>query len=144
MNLDHPFRGSAAVAAGLVTRDRLYGPHFQRLFPDVYAPAAAEPDLLLRSRAAVVYVGSRGVLAGYSAAELLRASCAPADAPAEVTVPDGCRSRPGLVVHRFHPAPGEVTDQGGIAGRSAWRSSTTAARTAPPNAPCATCAGRPT
>ena len=65
------FRGSAAVAAGLVTRDRLYGPHFQRLFPDVYAPAAAEPNLLLRSRAAAVFVGGRGVLVGYSAAELL-------------------------------------------------------------------------
>ena len=35
MNLDGPFRGSAAVAAGLVTRDRLYGPHFRRWLADV-------------------------------------------------------------------------------------------------------------
>lgn len=109
MNLDSPFRGSAAVAAGLVTRDRLYGPRFQRVFPDVYAPADAEPTLLLRSRAAAVYVHGRGLLVGYSAAELLGASCGPAHAPAEVTVPDGCRSRPGLVVHRFRPSPAEVT-----------------------------------
>ena len=108
-NLQSPFRGSAAVAAGLVTRDRLYGPHFQRLFPDVYAPAAAEPNLLLRSRAAAVHVGGRGILVGYSAAELLGRSCGPVDAPAEVTVPAGCRSRPGLVVHRFRPALDEVT-----------------------------------
>ena len=33
------FRGSVAVAAGLVTAARLRGPSFQRLFPDVYAPA---------------------------------------------------------------------------------------------------------
>ena len=55
--MEGQFRGSAAVAAGLVTRDCLYGPRFRRLFPDVDAPAAAEPDLLLRSRAAGVYVG---------------------------------------------------------------------------------------
>src|SRR4051794_41619504 len=88
MNLEGPFRGSAAVAAGILTRDRLYGPRFRRLLPDVYAPAAAEPNLLLRSRAAALYVGTRGVLVGYSAAEVLGASCA----PAEVTVPDGGRA----------------------------------------------------
>jgi hypothetical protein len=97
------------VAAGILTRDRLYGPRFRRLLPDVYAPAAAEPNLLLRSRAAAVYVGTRGVLVGYSAAEVLGASCAPADAPAEVTVPDGGRAPSGLVVHRFRPALDEVT-----------------------------------
>lgn len=105
MKLEGPFRGSAAVAAGLVTRDRLYGPRFQRLFPDVYAPAAAEPDLLLRSRAAGVYVGGRGVLVGYSAAELLGASCASANAPAEVTVPDGCRGGPGWWYTASGPRP---------------------------------------
>jgi hypothetical protein len=121
MNLDGPFRGSAAVAAGLLTRDRLYGPRFRRVFPDVYVPATAEPDLLLRSRAAAIHVGSRGLLVGYSAAEVLGASCASADAPAEVTVPDGFRSRPGLVVHRFRPEPGEVADHGGIAVTTAVR-----------------------
>jgi hypothetical protein len=123
MNLEGPFRGSAAVAAGILTRDRLYGPRFRRLLPDVYAPAAAEPNLLLRSRAAAVYVGTRGVLVGYSAAEVLGASCAPADAPAEVTVPDGGRAPSGLVVHRFRPAPDEIT---------VWKATpvTTAVRTA--------------
>jgi very-short-patch-repair endonuclease len=108
VEVDRPFRGSAAVAAGLVTRDCLFGPRFRRLFPDVYVPADREPNLALRSRAAAVYVGEHGVLVGYSAAELLDASCAPQDAPAEVTVPDGRRSRPGLVVHRFRPLPAEV------------------------------------
>jgi very-short-patch-repair endonuclease len=121
MNLDGPFQGSAAVAAGLLTRDRLYGPRFRRLFPDVYVPAGVEPDLLLRSRAAAAYVGGRGVLVGYSAAELLGASCAPADAPAEVTAPEGSRSPPGLVVHRFRPAGDEVTRCGGLAVTTALR-----------------------
>jgi very-short-patch-repair endonuclease len=61
------------------------------------------------------------VLVGYSAAELLGASCASANAPAEVTVPDGYRGQPGLVVHRFRPAPGEVADEGGIALTTAVR-----------------------
>jgi hypothetical protein len=114
MNLEGPFPGSAAVAAGILTRDRLYGPRFRRLLPDVYAPASAESNLLLRSRAAAVYVGRRGVLVGYSTAEVLGASCAPADAPAEVTVPDGGRASSGLVVHRFRPAADDVTVGKGI------------------------------
>jgi very-short-patch-repair endonuclease len=114
MNLGSPFCGSAAVAAGLVTPDQLRGPHFRRLFPDVYVRAPYVEDLRLRSMAAAVYVGHQGVLVGNSAAELLGASCAPADAPAEVTVPDGRRSRPGLIVHRFRPTPAEVTSCDGI------------------------------
>jgi len=95
------FRGSHAIAAGLVTRGRLRGPRFQRLLPDVYCRAAAAPDLLLRSLAAYRLVEGRGVLSGYSAALLLGAACAPhPDAPAEVTVAGDLRAHPGLVVHR--------------------------------------------
>lgn len=97
------FRGTRAVAAGLVTRDRLRGPRFLRVLPDVYARACdAPPDLLLRSLAAFRLVEGRGVLSGWSAALLLDASCAPHPAvPAEVTVPAaGQREHPGLVVRR--------------------------------------------
>ena len=120
------FRGSAAVAAGLVTKDVLRGPRFLRLFPDTYVRAGAgPPDLALRSLAAHRYVHGRGVLSGYSAAELLDASCGPRDAPAEVTVPDGPqRSHPGLVVHRDRLAPGETVVVGGVRctfpPRTAW------------------------
>ena len=97
------FRGSRAVAAGLVTRDRLRGPRFVRVLPDVYARAHdTPPDLLLRSLAAFRLVEARGVLSGWSAALLLDASCAPHPGlPAEVTVPGaGQREHPGLVVRR--------------------------------------------
>ena len=81
------FRGSQAIAAGLVTRGRPRGPRFQRLLPDVYCRAVAKPDLLLRSLAAYRLVEGRGVLAGYSAALVLGAACTPhPDTPAEVTV----------------------------------------------------------
>jgi very-short-patch-repair endonuclease len=87
------FRGSAAVAAGLTTWTVLRGPRFLRLFPDAYitAPDDGPPDLKLRSLAAYRYVEGKGVLSGYSAAEVLGASCGPWDAPAEVTEVDGLR-----------------------------------------------------
>lgn len=94
-----PFRGSAAVAAGLITRGVLRGPRFRRMFTDVYVRADAADDLRLRSHGAWLLTRGRGVLGGWSAAELLGASCGPRDAPAEIVAPGGRhRSRPGLVV----------------------------------------------
>lgn len=104
------FRGSAAVAAGLVTKNQLRGPRFVRLFPDVFVTVTGHPpDLALRSHAAYRHVAGRGVLSGFSAAEVLGASCGRKDAPAEVTVPGGGqRVHPGLLVHRDRLAPGEM------------------------------------
>ena len=83
---------------------------FERLFPDTYIAASdGPPDLNLRSHAAYRYVEEKGVLSGYSAAEVLGASCGPRDAPAEVTVPHRGQRRPaGLIVHRAHLYPGEI------------------------------------
>ena len=106
------FRGSHAVAAGLVTPDRLRGPRFLRLLPDVYCRAAAEPPgLLLRSLAAYRLVEDRGVLSGHSAAALLDAECAPRrGTPAEVTLLRGnLRAHPGLVVRRGLLRHDEIT-----------------------------------
>jgi hypothetical protein len=61
----------------------LRGAGFLRLFPDIYVAASEEPpDLGVRSRAGYRLVEGRGVLAGYSAAEILGASGAPRKAPA--------------------------------------------------------------
>jgi hypothetical protein len=98
---DLPFLGSAALAAGELTRGRLRGPGFRRMLPDVYQPAGAPLDLRARSLAAFHRVRERGgVLAGYSAAELHGAHCAPLDAPAEVIVDWDLSARAGLRVHR--------------------------------------------
>jgi hypothetical protein len=106
------FRGSHAVAAGLVTPDRLRGPRFLRLLPDVYCRATAEPPgLLLRSLAAYRLVEGRGVLSGHSAAALLDAECAPhRGVPAEVTLLGGnMRAHPGLLVRRDELRDDEIT-----------------------------------
>lgn len=110
------FRGSAAVAARLVTWGRLQGPGYLRLFPDIYIAATEEPPKLgLRTRGAYRLVEGRGVLSGYSAAEILGASCGPKDAPAEVTVPGGGqREHPGLLVHRDRIAPDEIERLGDL------------------------------
>src|SRR4051794_30596004 len=58
------FRGTDAVAAGLVTKDLLRGRHYLRMFPDTYVRTpVCLPDLALRSHAAYRYVAGRGVLA---------------------------------------------------------------------------------
>jgi very-short-patch-repair endonuclease len=119
------FRGSSAVAAGLVTRNRLRGPGFRRVFTDTYVRSGDELTLALRSLAAYRYGAGRGVLSGYSAAELLGASCGPEDAPAEITIPGGGRrARPGLRVFRDRLAPGEICWCDGVrvttGMRTAW------------------------
>lgn len=95
------FRGSEALAAGLLSRGVLRGPRYRRVFPNVYAPAALIPDLAVRSRAAYLWSNRQGVLSGYSAAELLGAECAPGDAPAELTW-WAAHARPpsGLLIHQ--------------------------------------------
>jgi hypothetical protein len=125
------FRGSRAVAAGLVTWGRLRGPGFLRPFPDVYVRAGAKPPgLKVRSLAAYRLVEGRGVLSCYSAAVLLDADCAPTpDVPAEVTVPGGGqREHPGLVVHRDRFAPGETTLVGDVRCTSPLRTAYDLAR----------------
>jgi very-short-patch-repair endonuclease len=133
--LDRPFRGSAAVAAGLVTKAQLRGPRFVRLFPDVHVAAGVPIDLALRSRAAFLLVAGRGVLAGYSAAELLGASCAPpgSDPPAEVQMGWGhqARSRPGLVVHRDRLLELECVRRGDVLTTSPLRTAFDLGRWAP-------------
>lgn len=99
--VDEPFRGSEAVKAGLLTPAMLRGPKYQRVFPDVYVPADLPLDLVLRSRAAHVWLAGRGVLAGYSATAIYAAPCAPSDASAEVITPARHRQAPpGLTVHQ--------------------------------------------
>lgn len=127
-----PFRGSVAVAAGLVSPNQLRGPRFRRLFTDVYVVARAEVTLALRSRGAYLLVAGRGTLGGWSAAELQQASCGPADAPAEVALALGqLRTRPGLVVRRHRLLPGEAVEHDGIRVTTPCRTAFDLARALP-------------
>lgn len=123
--LSGPFRGTEAVARGLVTGFGLRGGRYRRVYPDVYVPADAPDDLATRSRAAYELVRERGgVLAGYSAALLLGADCAPGRVPAEVLVPRDARAHLGLRVQRGPVTDADVTSVAGCrmttASRTAW------------------------
>ena len=132
VHFDRPFRGSVAVDTGVLSAARLRGPAFRRLFEDVYVASDVPVDLALRSRAAHLLVEGRGVLAGYSAAEILGVSCGPADAPAEVAVPAGCLLRqPDLRVHRGLLWFDEMTRVAGLGTTTRARTAYDLARHAP-------------
>jgi very-short-patch-repair endonuclease len=114
VNVNGAFRGSAAVAAGVLSRGVLSGPRYRRLYPDVYVPAELPVDIALRSRAAYLLLEPRGVLAGYSAAELLGASCGPEQGPAEIICSRSRRTLPGLTVHRDTLAADEIVEYSGL------------------------------
>lgn len=99
--LTGPFRGSLAVARGLVTKAELRGPSYVRLFPDVYVHRSVALTPVVRACAAGMLVARNGgAVAGWSAAELLGASCGPWNAPAEVVSPGHLRARTGLVTRQ--------------------------------------------
>lgn len=113
--LDGPFRGSEAVRDGLLTPATLRGPRYRRVFPDVYVAANTPADLVLRSRAAHLWLAGRGVLGGYSAAAVYAAPCAPAQAPVEVITPSLHRhAPPGLTVHQDSLADDEHRRYAGL------------------------------
>jgi very-short-patch-repair endonuclease len=94
-----------------------------RLYPDIYVPADLPLSFDVRSRAAFLLVEHRGgVLAGYSAAALLGASCEPLDAPAEVLVPLHLMPQPGLTARQG--TSDEIEDVGWVRVtnrfRTAW------------------------
>jgi hypothetical protein len=127
----HPFVGSAAVAAGRVTADELRGPRFTRLYRGIFVCSEARVDFALRCRAAALLAGGRGVLAGWAAAELLGASCAPPGVPVELVVPGGGRSQPGLVVRSHVLPPEEIAQVDGVQVTSAARTAFDLGRVSP-------------
>jgi very-short-patch-repair endonuclease len=132
IDLRQPFRGTDAVAAGLVTPKVLRGPRFRRLFTGIYIRADVEITLEVRSRAAHLLVDGRGVLGGFSAAELLGASCGPLGAPAEIVVPRGhVTPRRGLLVRHGELVPDEVVEAGGCSVTSPRRTAFDLARRSP-------------
>lgn len=110
-----PFRGSDAVRSGVLTRRRLRGSTWRRLFPDVYVhrevPVTHEPW----ARAAAVLL-PEAVVTGRSAAVLWGVDLADAEQPVEVTAPP--RSNQvrvgGLVVRRAALDPDQLSRRRGV------------------------------
>ncbi len=100
-----PFRGTEALADGLVTRRTLQS-RYRRVFRDVYIAAGAPLTPVLLAEAAWLFSDRKAVLAGTSAAALHGDKWLSDSAPPELMRADaGCR---GLVVHRVIPVSDEV------------------------------------
>ncbi|HEU0238721.1 MAG TPA: DUF559 domain-containing protein [Micromonosporaceae bacterium] len=100
-----PFRGSAAVASGLLTWGQLRGPTWRRLLPDVYVAADVEVDHRLLCGAALVFArraGGTGFVAVSGSSALMCWGIdvvQPRTQFVELTVPSARRldSRPGAL-----------------------------------------------
>ncbi|MFC5230473.1 endonuclease domain-containing protein [Pseudonocardia zijingensis] len=128
MDLTQPFRGSSAIASGLLTPGLLRGPRFRRLFPDIHVLVDTEVDFALLSRAAYLLVEGRGALGGYSAAELLGVDCAPLGAPAEIVSRHRVRPHPRLIARQDAIPPDELQVAGGLVVTSPRRTAYDIAR----------------
>jgi very-short-patch-repair endonuclease len=124
-----PFRGSAVVAAGLLTKRQLLGPAWRRLYRDVYVAAGAPVDHLTRCQAAALLLPPGGALSHRSAAMLYGANVLAMGQPVEVCVPGGgLRAQPGLAVVRSPLAVADVWGRGGLPVTSPLRTAFDLAR----------------
>jgi len=110
---DAPFRGSEAVARSVLTRSRLRGPGFRRLFPDVYVPVGLEMDHVTWCRAALLYV-CPAAISGPSAAALFGVTDM-TGTPIEVTVSPARRVQPlNLLVVRSRLTDSDLRQVSGL------------------------------
>ncbi|RIV34430.1 endonuclease domain-containing protein [Micromonospora radicis] len=110
------FRGSRAVARGLLTRNELRSSAWRPLFRDVYADAQLPVTHRTRCEAVARWLVPPGAaIAGRSAAALYGCWRAGADDAVDVLVPRGVRvgSVAGLRVHRGPVDAGDVVDRVG-------------------------------
>jgi hypothetical protein len=113
-----PFRGSAAIARGLLTRSQLAGSAWRRMFRGIYQHIDAIADPLAWCQAANLLLPPGSALSHRSAAIIHGVNLLGyAERPAmEVTVPPPDRLRPddGLTVYRARLPTADVVRRGGL------------------------------
>ena len=93
--MGEPFIGSEALGAGRLTRHTLRT-RYAAMYPGIYVPVDTESSAVSKAKAAWLWTGREGVVAGRSAAALHGAKWVDARPPAEVLwhnrrAPDGLR-----------------------------------------------------
>lgn len=103
------FRGSEAVAAGVLTTDQLRGSQFRRLYRDIYLPAAMPVTHPVCCEGIALALPSAAVITGRSAATLRGIQLARAGDSVEVVAPLAIRiaRRIGVDVRRSDLATGD-------------------------------------
>jgi very-short-patch-repair endonuclease len=107
-----PFRGTEAIAAGLLTKHTLLNEH-ERVYRNVYVDKDLELDAATRAVAAWLWADRRATLGGLSAAALHGSKWIDADLPAEMFRLNG-KKADGIVIHRDELLIDEVTSLHGI------------------------------
>lgn len=110
MRIDGVFCGSAAVAAGVVSRGQLRGPQAKRLFRDIYVPARTRVTHELRCEAASLALPCGAVITGRSSATVRGVRLAWPDDDVQILAPPEMRlgRRTGLDVRRSVIEPGDA------------------------------------
>lgn len=117
--IEWPFRGAEAVDSGSLTYRELRRFH-AGIYPGVWIPREVELTAVQRARAAWLWSGRSGVLAGLSASAMLGGRWIDGETPAELI--HGNRRPPtGIVVHSDDLDPWEVQTVGGMAVTTAAR-----------------------
>ena len=119
--MHEPFLGSEAIRAGTLTRGALRW-NYTALLPDVYIHKDARIDIWARAKAAWLWTGRRGVIAGRTAAALIGVKPIDDRAPVEI-IASPRRAQRGVVVRNERIGSDEI-DTGMLPPR------TNAARTA--------------
>jgi very-short-patch-repair endonuclease len=110
-----PFRGSAAVSAGLLSKRQLAGPEWRRLYPDVYLHREALLDHFAWCDAAALLLPPGAAIGGRSAACLFFADLLPrGESPVEVVLPVArtLRRHPMLSICRSALGRADLTRMG--------------------------------
>lgn len=107
-----PFRGSTALAEGLVTR-RSLARDYRAIHRDVYVPRDCDLTAAVKARAAFVWSGGTATLAGLSAAALLGCRWIDDRHPAELLRRNG-KPVAGIVIHRDELRDDEVCRVAGM------------------------------
>jgi very-short-patch-repair endonuclease len=111
VDLTGVFRGTEALAAGVVTKEQLRGPGVRRLFRDAYLPAGMRLTHQVRCEAAALLAPPEAVLTGRSAATMLGVELARPTDPVEFVVDER---------HRFGPIRG-ITVKRTALNRADWQ-----------------------
>lgn len=111
-----PFRGSTAIADGLLTRGMLQNPLWVKLLPDVYVHRDVALDHRTWCHAAALVLPPGAAIGGLSAAYIWGADLVADDSPVSVVVPrtGRVRANPRLAVSRCSISDGDLTRFDGL------------------------------
>jgi very-short-patch-repair endonuclease len=107
-----PLVGSEAIASGALSKSAL-STRYRRLFPDIYVAREAGVDAKLRAKAAWLWTGRRGVVAGFAAAALQGSKWAD-DVHVVDLLHENWRPPPGVQTHGDRVDDDEIALIGGV------------------------------